>query len=895
MGQVQQRLWAHALASVVAMAVGLVLASCGGAGDTVDLDASVQSDGPGFSTVNGACSPTSCPTSGFTCGKNADGCGGLVDCGVCAGSEFCGGGGFSRCGTGDAGLPAASACTPKTCADLGLTCGRNADGCGGVVDCGSCSAPAFCGGAGFSNCGTGAADAGAGPVKGCTPATCRSLGAGCGTAGDGCGGILDCGTCNIPTYCGGGGFSLCGGNPGTGMGTPPPACVPATCKSLGYNCGPEGDGCGNLLQCGTCGGADICGGAGKPGVCGHTCAGLCTQQVACAGAPTTLTGRVLAGVSDWVPPGTTPDPVPNAIVYVPSTALQPFHQGAQCTQCGADVSGNPLVATTSAFDGTFALTNVPVGAHIPIVIQLGRWRREFFFDVTKSCVSTAVGDLHLPRTESEGDIPLTAISTGAVDSIECILLKMGVDESEFSGTAPGSAGGRIHLYSAGFATADVNGHGSGASLIDSEPEDALMGNGGSFMSYDQIMLPCWGDEFLKPKDELASLVAYANGGGRFFATHFSYTWLFQNSPLEATASWDVNANRNSTTNGGLGAPFVGDVDVAGNPKGAVFVQWLKLLGALSNPSPPQVAVAAGRHDVDAVLGSSVDWIDGTDPSPPSAAHAKMLLHYTFDTPVGQATQCGHAIYSDFHVNNQTSTNDAIFPDECDAAALTPQERILEYMIWDLQSCVPAPPRSTCTPRTCAQQSLGCGPAGDGCGNVIQCGPCAAPLTCGGGGIAGQCGSSPPGGHCTPQTCASKNVSCGAVSDGCGNLIDCGVCVPPLGCGGGGVAGQCGAPDAGARCMPETCAAQDVECGPAADGCGSLLDCGACPPTSVCGGGGVPGKCGPPGSCTPASCADQHLGCGPAGDGCGGLIDCGQCAVAGSCGAAGFSQCGGPPR
>ncbi len=44
-----------------------------------------------------------------------------------------------------------------------------------------------------------------GPAPTCTPATCSSIGAGCGTAGDGCGGMLDCGTCASPTFCGGGG------------------------------------------------------------------------------------------------------------------------------------------------------------------------------------------------------------------------------------------------------------------------------------------------------------------------------------------------------------------------------------------------------------------------------------------------------------------------------------------------------------------------------------------------------------------------------------------------------------------------------------------------------------------------------------------------------------------
>ncbi len=873
--------WAHALAAAVA----LLASSCGGVADSGALGASHGDGGPQFSGALAGCVPRSCQAAGYTCGQNADGCGNLVACGTCAADAYCGGGGFSRCGAGDGGASPVDggACVPKTCAQLGLNCGSNANGCGGVLDCGTCTAPALCGGGGFSVCG-GPISAEGGTVAACVPTTCALLGAGCGTVGDGCGGVLDCGTCTGSAFCGGGGFSACGGSSVPGA---TPVCVPATCQGLGFNCGPAGDGCGNLLQCGACGGADVCGGGGTPGACGHSCVGLCMQQVACTGTPTTLTGRVLAGASAWVPAATTPDPVPNALVYVPSTAVQPFQSGAQCTQCGADVSGNPLVSTVSAFDGTFTLTNVPVGSQIPVVVQLGRWRREVHVDVATSCATTAAGDIHLPRTESEGDIPLTAISTGAVDSLECILLKMGVDESEFSGTLNGGAG-RIHLYSAGFGTADANGHGPGASLFDSEPESALLASGGSYMNYDQLMLPCWGDEFLKTSDELADLVTYGNGGGRFFATHFSYTWLFQNSPFDSTATWDVNADRNSTTNGGLGVPFTGDIDVSGNPKGSVFVQWLNLLGALSNANPPEVTIQAGRHDVDAVLGSSVDWMDGTDPNPPSAAQSNMLLHYTFDTPVGQALQCGHAIFSDFHVNNQASTNASIFPDECDTNALTPQERILEYMIWDLQSCVPPPPSTTCTPRTCAEQNLGCGPTGDGCGNILQCGSCTPPQTCGGGGVHGQCGAPPAGGQCTPETCASQNVACGSAGDGCGNLLACGTCVPPLTCGGGGVPGQCGAGDAGVRCAPATCASQNITCGPAGDGCGNLLDCGTCGPSSSCGGGGVPGQCGPT-NCKPESCADQHLQCGPSGDGCGGVIQCGEC-VSGPCGAGGFSRC-----
>src|SRR4051812_14165497 len=39
----------------------------------------------------------------------------------------------------------------------------------------------------------------------------------------------------------------------------------------------------------------------------------------------------------------------------------------------------------------------------------------------------------------------------------------------------------------------------------------------------------------------------------------------------------------------------------------------------------------------------------------------------------------------------------------------------------------------CGLRTCASEHASCGPIGDGCGAVIQCGSCSAPNFCGGGG------------------------------------------------------------------------------------------------------------------------------------------------------------------
>jgi hypothetical protein len=850
------------------------------------------------------------------CGMNGDGCGHVINCGSCPAGETCGNGKANVCvaaGSGDGGSSSGGdggSCVPLTaCGNnskgQAQTCGFASNGCGGpALSCGSgCTSPQFCGGGGFNVCGGNDGLTADGGVP-CVPATTCTGGQNCGFQGDGCGGSITCGTgtCTSPQFCGGGGFNICGGDNGL---QPDGAsnCKPETCGSLGLNCGPAGDGCGGLIaSCGTCSTPFVCGGGGVPGNCGNSkCTGLCLQQVACdGGATTTISGTVYAGTqAPFLALGATVgDPVPNVLVYIPTDRTHPydpFTTGVQCSQCGGEVSGSPLVETTTAFNGTFTLTNVPastsVGNTIPVVIQLGHWRKATYIYIPP-CTTTANVQLVMPRTSFEGDIPLTAISTGNVDALECVLLKMGVDQSEF---AIPSSGTRIQMY-----------EGNGASAAGTTPaETALMGNGGSYMNYDQILFPCWGGEVIKPAAELANLVTYANAGGHFFATHYSYTWLFNNSPFNTTANWNVNYNSFGSKVATVQIPPV-------NPAGTVFTEWLSLVGVLASPvpNPATLTIDNPRHDVDSVNAPSVDWMSGTDAKGGATSHANMLFHYTFDTPVavgdaGAAQYCGHVIFSDFHVSSANGASygpGTVFPAEClinentsaacTAAApcpLTPQEKVLEYMIWDLGQCVagtPTPPN--CTPLTCQQQGFNCGPAGDGCGNEIMCGTCTAPDTCGGGGQAGVCGA-PDGGTCTGKTCAQQNISCGPAGDGCGNELQCGTCTTPQTCGGGGVPGQCGYPDAG-TCQPLTCSQQNIFCGPAGDGCGNEIpSCGTCTAPQTCGGGGVPGQCGSPDAgqgCQPTSCAAQGIQCGTASDGCGNALVCGNCPSGQQCNASG---------
>jgi hypothetical protein len=105
----------------------------------------------------------------------------------------------------------------------------------------------------------------------CTPTTCGDLGYNCGQAGDGCGGLLSCGSCSAPKYCGGGGPGLCGGS-STGDGgccvDAGAACTPLTCTQQGFNCGTAGDGCGGVIDCGSCPEGQVCGSGGKANRCG---------------------------------------------------------------------------------------------------------------------------------------------------------------------------------------------------------------------------------------------------------------------------------------------------------------------------------------------------------------------------------------------------------------------------------------------------------------------------------------------------------------------------------------------------------------------------------------------------------------------------------------------------
>jgi hypothetical protein len=418
----------------------------------------------------------------------------------------------------------------------------------------------------------------------------------------------------------------------------------------------------------------------------------CTDGIGCqvdnhcpGGGHTTLTGTV------WAPNGTLP--LYNASVFVPTQPLEAFTPGVSCDRCANALSGSPLVQAQTGADGSFTLADVPSGPDIPLVIQLGRWRREVRVPNVMPCADNLVTDpdlTRLPRNREEGDIPHMAIATGAADPLECLLLKLGLDPAEI--TAP-LDGGRISFFTATDAP--------GTDLDPPAPTAAdLYGSLDTLTQYDAVLLPCEGGPFDKsvvdgtplPTDPRVSLSQYIDLGGRVFTTHYSYDWwtypgsIYNQlaAPQSGSGEWPVE--QADEFNDTITAPIELNF-----PKGVAFAEWLGYAGVTSPPD--QLDIEQGRHDITGVNPQYVrPWVTYDFDA---VASGPGVMHFTFDTPLdppldgsGQPEYCGRVVFSDFHVTASAISNANLpFPAACNTDPLTDQEKALAFMLFDLTSCV----------------------------------------------------------------------------------------------------------------------------------------------------------------------------------------------------------------
>jgi hypothetical protein len=185
--------------------------------------------------------------------------------------------------------------------------------------------------------------------------------------------------------------------------------------------------------------------------------------------------------------------------------------------------------------------------------------------------------------------------------MECVLLKMGVDAAEF--TNPGGTGA-IQLYLGNGSTIDKNTPAE-TTLVPTTADTTALDN------YDQVIFPCWGVDpratksaNLKTATQQANVIDYTTGGGRVFGTHFSYSWLYNDTPFSGTATWNDDIQYTSAT---ANVPNPGPSE----PDVSTFYSWINNVpqNAATNGT---FTVISPRNDFSAInLSTSELWATAT--------------------------------------------------------------------------------------------------------------------------------------------------------------------------------------------------------------------------------------------------------------------------------------------
>jgi hypothetical protein len=466
---------------------------------------------------------------------------------------------------------------------------------------------------------------------------------------------------------------------------------------------------------------------------GHPCPSGLTCNVACpTGTTTTISGTV------FDPAGK--NPLYGLTVYVPAGPLPTLPSGVQTTgpeacSCAALYSSGAVVSTTTDVAGKFTLKDAPVGSGVTLVVQSGKWRHVVTVPTVNKCADNPQGNINLNgsvASGSEDSLPDIAVSTGASDTLECLMKRIGLPDSEY--VAGSSTAGHIHVFSGGQSTTPILTDQSGPGVVEATAmpgapasDQHLWDSVGDLLPYDILLLSCEGGETYDAKP--AVLEDYLNQGGRAFASHYHYAWFagplktMQNTQYKATqsyvppADWGSHLATWAFVPGENYGPDNGTIVQTLNAgsgmfaKGQYMSQWLANVNALGQNGVPSGDLSIYYPRYNAVVASSntpsQPWINDVPPAD-AGVSGTQTMYFSFDTPVGgkpaadggAGAYCGRAVFSDLHVSGDPSNKDTPNsrsgtgapngqppPSGCGSEDLSPQEKALEFMLFDLTSCV----------------------------------------------------------------------------------------------------------------------------------------------------------------------------------------------------------------
>jgi hypothetical protein len=386
------------------------------------------------------------------------------------------------------------------------------------------------------------------------------------------------------------------------------------------------------------------------------------NRPSCPGREATLTGTVLA------PNGA--DPVPGASVFIPSQVPEIFPPMVQCEVCGSLGGSANWWITTSEYNGKFTLTGVCPGKR-PVVFQNGRFRRLVWVDIPDSgTVQLTAAQTRLPRRNAEFEladsIPKIAVATGDYDKMECVLRKIGLEDKA------------IELYEDAEVLASPSKLPTFASLVNDLNK---------LKTYNIVFINCTANTFeteLQKPAVRQNISDYMQSGGRFYVTDWSYDWIEQVeafSPFidfEGGSPWGAPPEKPNAA--ALGA---NGLKVNATLKAPELAQWLgQFPGAVQNGTALIQYFLSGWVVMHAIGKDVKLWVEGPISGQGVTGVRPLTVTFNFKN-------CGKILYTSYHTEGR---DDEIFPTAfpqyCGGQATpSPQDRILEYLIFDIANCI----------------------------------------------------------------------------------------------------------------------------------------------------------------------------------------------------------------
>ncbi len=386
----------------------------------------------------------------------------------------------------------------------------------------------------------------------------------------------------------------------------------------------------------------------------------------CGAKGSTISGTVFA------PNGV--DPVPGATIFVPSKVPEFFSPKVKCEVCGTLGGSYNFWETVSSHDGKFTLEGVCPGQR-HLAIQNGRFRRFQLINVQESStIQLTKEQSRLPKKNREfhalDSIPKVGAIVGDFDKMECVLHKMGLPkESILLGEGANDFRHRSPLPIA--------------------PFNLLLNDLEKMKEFNILFINCTDNTFEKElqKEKVRNnIAAYVSAGGRLYVTDWSYDWIEQIATLAPFVDFEPGKSSSSPEKQNAASIGAGNISIGATVKDPQLAKWLGNFPNTIQGNAVQIGhFLRGWVMLNSLHKNVKTWVTGKVRSQDFSINGERPLTVSFNFK-----NCGKIVFSSYHTEGRIGEGSIFgppaFPTYC-GTKFSPQERILEYLIFDIANCV----------------------------------------------------------------------------------------------------------------------------------------------------------------------------------------------------------------